>query len=49
MLEIETTSQRGDKATKSGENVLGAEKHIVNILKPAKIEPWSLLNENKKS
>jgi len=49
MLEIEPTSQRGHKATKSGENVLEAEKHIVNILKPANIEPWSLLNENNKS
>ena len=49
MLEIEPISQRGHKVTKNGENVLEAEKHIVSILKPTKIEPWSLLNENKKS
>jgi len=50
MLEVEPTGQRGRVATRSGEKVLEAEKLMSSISrKRSEIEPWLLLNVNRKS
>ena len=45
-----SAGQRGHLATRSGQNVLKAEKLTSSIRrKPNEMEPWSVLNVNRKS